>query len=48
MTAGFATLEYAADNDVYDHVNTLGDRLRSGLEDIVADSTGEYTVVGTD
>jgi len=48
MAAGLATLEYAADNDVYDHVNALGDRLRSGLEEIIADSGSEYTVVGTD
>jgi len=48
MAAGLATLEYAEENDVYDHVNALGDRLRSGLEEIIADSGSEYTVVGTD
>ncbi|MFB6084853.1 MAG: glutamate-1-semialdehyde 2,1-aminomutase [Halorientalis sp.] len=48
MAAGLATLEYAADEGVYDHVNGLGDRLRSGLQDIVADHAPEFTVVGTD
>lgn len=48
MAAGLATLKYAATNGVYEHVNTLGDRLRSGLEDIVADRAPEYTVTGTD
>ena len=48
MAAGLATLEYAAENDVYDHVNSLGDRLRSGLSDLLEDHAPEYTVVGTD
>ncbi|WP_459193218.1 glutamate-1-semialdehyde 2,1-aminomutase [Halosimplex sp. J119] len=48
MAAGLATLEYAEENDVYDHVDALGDRLRAGLEDIVADHAPEYTVAGTD
>ncbi|WP_353633200.1 glutamate-1-semialdehyde 2,1-aminomutase (plasmid) [Halobacterium sp. NMX12-1] len=48
MAAGLATLEYAKANDVYDHVNSLGERLRSGLTEIVADTNHEYTVVGTD
>ena len=48
MAAGLETLRYAAANDVYDHVNTLGEQLRSGLTDIVADEAPEYTVVGTD
>ncbi|WP_435196652.1 glutamate-1-semialdehyde 2,1-aminomutase [Natronomonas sp. EA1] len=48
MAAGLATLEYCAENDVYDHVNALGEKLRSGLRDIVADQAPEYTVVGTD
>ena len=48
MAAGLATLEYAAENDVYEHVNALGDRIRTGLREIVADHAPEYTVVGTD
>jgi len=48
MAAGLETLRYAAANDVYDHVNTLGEQLRSGLTDILADEAPEYTVVGTD
>ncbi|PNW35585.1 UNVERIFIED_CONTAM: glutamate-1-semialdehyde aminotransferase, partial [Euhalothece sp. KZN 001] len=46
MAAGLATLEYAAENDVYEHLASLGDRLRSGLIDIVADVAPSYTVVG--
>ena len=48
MAAGLETLRYAAENDVYDHVNGLGERLRSGLQDILEDQAPEYTVVGTD
>ena len=48
MAAGLETLRYAAENDVYDHVNGLADRLRSGLQDILEDRAPEYTVVGTD
>jgi glutamate-1-semialdehyde 2,1-aminomutase len=48
MAAGLANLEYAAENDVYDHVNSLGEQLRGGLRDILADQAPEYTVVGTD
>ena len=48
MAAGLETLRYAAENDVYDHVNELGEQLRSGLTDILADKAPEYTVVGTD
>ncbi|MHB9287498.1 glutamate-1-semialdehyde 2,1-aminomutase [Halobacteriales archaeon Cl-PHB] len=48
MAAGLATLEYAAEHDVWDHVNDLGARLRSGLEDVVADQAPNYAVVGTD
>ncbi|WP_247730017.1 glutamate-1-semialdehyde 2,1-aminomutase [Halovivax limisalsi] len=47
MAAGLETLTYAAENDVYAHVDDLGERLRSGLEDIVADQAPEYTVAGT-
>jgi glutamate-1-semialdehyde 2,1-aminomutase len=48
MAAGLETLRYAAENDVYDHVNDLGQRLREGLTDLLADHAPEYTVVGTD
>ncbi|WP_227352936.1 glutamate-1-semialdehyde 2,1-aminomutase [Haladaptatus salinisoli] len=48
MTAGLETLRFAAENDVYDHVDDLGERLRRGLTDIVADRAPEYTVAGTD
>jgi glutamate-1-semialdehyde 2,1-aminomutase len=48
MAAGLETLRYAAENDVYDRVNDLGEKLRSGLTDIVADQAPSYTVVGTD
>jgi Glutamate-1-semialdehyde aminotransferase len=48
MAAGLETLRYAAENDVHDHVNALGEQLRSGLTDIAADQAPEYTVVGTD
>ncbi len=48
MAAGLATLEYAAENDVYSHINALGEQLRSGIRDILADRAPEYTVVGTD
>jgi glutamate-1-semialdehyde 2,1-aminomutase len=48
MAAGLETLRYAAEHGVYDHVNALGERLRAGLTDIVADQAPAYTVVGTD
>jgi glutamate-1-semialdehyde 2,1-aminomutase len=48
MAAGLATLEYAAEHDVYDHLSDIGEQLRSGLTDIVADRAPEYTVVGCD
>jgi glutamate-1-semialdehyde 2,1-aminomutase len=48
MAAGLETLRYAAKEDVYDHVNALGEQLRSGLTDIVEDQAPAYTVVGTD
>jgi glutamate-1-semialdehyde 2,1-aminomutase len=48
MAAGYEYLQYAAENDVYDHVNRLGERLREGISDIVADQAPSYTVVGTD
>jgi glutamate-1-semialdehyde 2,1-aminomutase len=48
MAAGLETLRYARDEDVYDHVNGLADRLRRGLTDLLADHAPTYTVVGTD
>ncbi len=48
MAAGKASLEYAAENDVYEYVNRLGRMLREGITDICAERAPEYTVVGTD
>ncbi|GGM74333.1 glutamate-1-semialdehyde 2,1-aminomutase [Halarchaeum rubridurum] len=48
MAAGLETLTYAAENDVYEHVNDLGERLRDGLRDVVSERAPEYSVVGTD
>jgi len=48
MGAGLETLRYAAENDVYEHVNRLGAELRSGIADILEDQAPNYTVVGTD
>jgi glutamate-1-semialdehyde 2,1-aminomutase len=48
MAAGLESLKFAAENDVYEHVHDLGDRLRRGLTEIVADEAPEYTVAGTD
>jgi glutamate-1-semialdehyde 2,1-aminomutase len=48
MAAGLETLRYAAEHDVYDHVNGLAEQLRSGLQDIIEDQAPTYTVVGTD
>jgi len=48
MAAGLETLRYAKANDVWSHVNALGEQLRTGLEDLVEDHALEYTVAGTD
>jgi len=48
MAAGYESLTYAAENDVYEHVNSLGEQLREGLTEIVADRAPNYTVAGTD
>ena len=48
MTAGLETLRYAAEENVYEHLAELGDQLRSGLVDIVADQAPAYTVTGID
>jgi len=48
MAAGLETLRYAKDEGVYDHVNAVGERLRSGMTDVLEDYAPEYTVVGVD
>jgi len=48
MTAGLETLRYAAEENVYESLADLGDQLRSGLVDIVADQAPTYTVTGID
>ena len=48
MAAGLETLEFAAENDVYEHVNALGEQLRDGLQTVVAEQAPSYTVTGTD
>ncbi|WEL24413.1 glutamate-1-semialdehyde 2,1-aminomutase [Haloferax volcanii] len=48
MAAGHEYLKYAAENDVYGHVDRLGEKLRAGITDILEDQAPEYTVVGTD
>jgi glutamate-1-semialdehyde 2,1-aminomutase len=48
MAAGYEYLKFAAENDVYEHVNRLGERLREEITDIVEDQAPAYTVVGTD
>jgi glutamate-1-semialdehyde 2,1-aminomutase len=48
MAAGLESLTFAAENDVYEHVHGLGERLRRGLTEIVAEQAPEYTVAGTD
>ncbi|MFW5903440.1 MAG: aminotransferase class III-fold pyridoxal phosphate-dependent enzyme, partial [Halolamina sp.] len=48
MAAGLETLRYAAEENVYEHVNELGELLREGLSDIVADRAPSYTVAGRD
>jgi len=46
MAAGHEYLRYAAENDVYDHVNGLGEQLRRGIAEIIQDQAPRYTVVG--
>jgi glutamate-1-semialdehyde 2,1-aminomutase len=47
MAAGLETLRYAAENDVYDHVDALGEQLRAGITDVLEERAPSYTVVGT-
>jgi glutamate-1-semialdehyde 2,1-aminomutase len=46
MAAGLEALRYVEDEDVHGHVDALGDRLRSGLRDVVEDRRPEYAVGG--
>lgn len=46
MTAGLESLRYAAEHDVYEHVDRLGERMRRGLVDIVEEVAPTYTVTG--
>lgn len=46
MTAGLESLRFAAENDVHDHIDTLGKRMRRGLVEIVEDVAPTYTVAG--
>ncbi len=48
MAAGLASLRYAAEHAVHDHIHELGRTLRKGLTEIVADQAPEYTVAGVD
>jgi len=48
MAAGLESLRYAAEHDVHDHINDLGEQLRTGLQAIVEDQAPEYTVAGTE
>ncbi|AGN02498.1 glutamate-1-semialdehyde aminotransferase [Salinarchaeum sp. Harcht-Bsk1] len=48
MAAGLESLRYAAEHDVHDHVSRLGQRLRDGLEEIVAERAPGYEVAGVD
>ena len=48
IVAGLEMLRYAKSHDVYDDLAELGDELRSGLRDVLADRAPEYTVVGRD
>jgi hypothetical protein len=41
-------LRFMVENDGYDHVNRLGEKLRAGLPNIIADHAPKYTVVGRD
>ncbi len=46
MTAGLESLRYAAERDVYDHIDRLGTRMREGLYDIIEESAPTYSVAG--
>jgi len=48
MAAGLETLRYAAEHDVWSQINELGEQLRAGLREIVAERAPNYTVVGSD
>ncbi|MFW6153317.1 MAG: glutamate-1-semialdehyde 2,1-aminomutase [Halobacteriota archaeon] len=46
MTAGLEGLRFAAERDVYEHIDRLGERLRRGLQSVVAERAPTYTVAG--
>ncbi|MDY6764785.1 MAG: glutamate-1-semialdehyde 2,1-aminomutase [Halobacteria archaeon] len=46
MTAGYSILRYIERENVYEHVNELGQRIRAGLKEIVDDKKPQYTVGG--
>lgn len=46
MTAGLEGLRYAAEHDVYSHIDTLGERLRRGLTEVLVEREPTYTVAG--
>ncbi|MFB6147004.1 MAG: glutamate-1-semialdehyde 2,1-aminomutase [Halobacteriaceae archaeon] len=48
MAAGLETLRHAAEHDVFEQVSDLGDTLRAGLREVVADRAPRYTVTGVD
>lgn len=47
MAAGLETLKFCKENDVHEHVDRLGERLRSELTEIVREHAPAYTVVGS-
>lgn len=46
-TAGLESLRFAAEHDVYEHIDALGERMRSGLVEVVEEVAPTYTVAGT-
>jgi glutamate-1-semialdehyde 2,1-aminomutase len=48
MAAGLETLRFAAREDVYEHVNGLGEQLRDGLREILDRKAPDYRVLGRD
>jgi len=48
MAAGLESLRHAAEHDVHEHVHDLGEQLREGLDEIVAEQAPGYQVAGVD
>ena len=48
MAAGLETLRFAKDENVYDHIDSIGEGLRAGMTDVLEDYAPEYTVTGVD